>query len=64
MLTADANGTISWSEAVHLIWDPANPDLCLLQEFSMEYGRLMGERIDLGELRAWRSERFAELMFP
>ena len=64
MPTADVNGTISWQEAVRYVWDPANPELCLLQQFAMDYGRLMGERIDLGELRAWHSERFTDLMFP
>ena len=50
---ADANGTISYSEAVRLVWDPANPDLCLLAQFAKDYGRLMGDRIDLGELEDW-----------
>ena len=44
MPTTDVNGTISWQEAVRYVWDPANPELCLLQQFAMDYGRLMGER--------------------
>ncbi len=50
---ADANGTISYREAVNFAWKPANPDRCLLKEFARDYGRLMGERIDLGELEDW-----------
>ena len=65
--TADANGTISYSEAVRFAWDPANPDRCLLKEFARDYGRLMGERIDLGELEDWHTrmvvDQIADILF-
>ena len=51
--TADANGTISYSEAVQFAWNRHDPDLNFLEEFARDYGRLMGERIDLGELQQW-----------
>ena len=53
--TADANGTISWSEAIQFVFSP-DPSLNFITQFAQDYGHLMGERIDLGELEAWYSE--------
>ena len=53
--TPDANGTISWSEAVQFAWN-ADPDLNFLVQFARDYGHLFGERVDLGELEVWYSE--------
>ena len=67
--TPDSNGTISWMAAVQLIRsDEPKLDFLLLMNFGMEYGHLFGERIDLGELEAFRSrlvtEAIADLIFP
>ena len=53
--TPDANGTISWSEAVQFVFSP-DPDLNFLVQFARDYGHLFGERVDLGELEVWYSE--------
>tara|TARA_Y100000592_G_scaffold83237_1_gene132821 strand:+ start:521 stop:763 length:243 start_codon:yes stop_codon:yes gene_type:complete len=53
--TPDANGTISWSEAVQFVFSP-DPDLNFLMQFAQDYGHLFGERVDLGELEVWYSE--------
>jgi len=64
--TPDANGTITWSEAVQFAWNP-DQDLNFLAQFAQDYGHLMGERIDLGELEVWYSDlainAIADLMF-
>ena len=46
--TADANGTISWQEAVEFVWS-ADEDLNFVPQFAQDYAHLCGERIDLGE---------------
>ena len=46
--TPDANGTISWQEAIQFVWD-ADQDLNFLPQFAQDYSH-PGERIDLGEL--------------
>lgn len=67
--TPDHNGTISWMEAVQFIRsDEPKLDFLLLMNFGMEYGHLFGERIDLGELEAFRSrlvmDAIADIVFP
>ena len=52
---ADANGTISWSEAIQFVFNP-DPSLNFIAQFAQDYGHMMGERIDLGELETWYSE--------
>ena len=59
--TADANGTISWSEAVQFVWD-ADQDLNFLPQFAQDYSHLCGERIDLGELETWRCDLIGALI--
>ena len=53
--TPDANGTISWQEAVQFAWN-ADQDLNFLPQFAQDYSHLCGERIDLGELEVWYSD--------
>ena len=53
--TPDANGTISWSEAIQFAWN-ADEDLNFLPQFAQDYAHLCGERIDLGELEVWYSD--------
>ena len=53
--TPDANGTISWQEAIQFAWD-ADQDLNFLPQFAQDYSHLCGERIDLGELEVWYSD--------
>ena len=53
--TPDANGTISWQEAVQFAWN-SDQDLNFLPQFAQDYGHLFGERIDLGELEVWYSD--------
>ena len=53
--TPDANGTISWQEAVQFAWN-ADEDLNFLPQFAQDYAHLCGERIDLGELEVWYSD--------
>ena len=67
--TPDHNGTISWMEAVQFIRsEQSKLDFVLLMNFGMEYGHLFGERIDLGELEAFRfrlvMESIANIDFP
>ena len=57
--TPDANGTISWSEAVQFAWN-SDPDLNFLVQFAQDYGHMAGERVDLGELEVWYSEHAIE----
>jgi hypothetical protein len=59
--TPDANGTISWSEAIQFVWD-ADQDLNFLPQFAQDYSHLCGERIDLGELEVWRSDLIGALI--
>ena len=59
--TPDANGTISWSEAVQFAWD-ADQDLNFLPQFAQDYSHLCGERIDLGELEVWRSDLIGQMI--
>ena len=62
--TADANGTISWAEAVQFAHS-SGPEF--MAWFAVTYWHLMGERIDLGELEAlhtdWALDRIADLVF-
>ena len=64
--TPDANGTISWQEAVQFAWN-SDQDLNFLPQFAQDYGHLFGERIDLGELEVWYSDlavaAIADLVF-
>ena len=64
--TPDANGTISWQEAVQFAWN-SDQDLNFLPQFAQDYGHLFGERIDLGELEDWYSDlaiaAIADLVF-
>ena len=64
--TPDANGTISWSEAIQFAWN-ADEDLNFLPQFAQDYSHLYGERIDLGELEVWYSDlaiaAIADLVF-
>ena len=53
--TPDANGTISWQEAIQFAWN-ADQDLNFLPQFAQDYAHLCGERIDLGELEVWYSD--------
>ena len=53
--TPDANGTISWQEAIQFAWN-ADEDLNFLPQFAQDYSHLCGERIDLGELEVWYSD--------
>lgn len=53
--TPDANGTISWQEAIQFAWN-ADEDLNFLPQFAQDYAHLCGERIDLGELEVWYSD--------
>ena len=67
--TPDSNGTISWMEAVQFMRsEQSKLDFVLLMNFGMEYGHLFGERIDLGELEAFRfrivMESIANIDFP
>ena len=59
--TPDANGTISWSEAVQFVFSP-DPDLNFLVQFARDYGHLFGERVDLGELETWRCDLVGALI--
>ena len=59
--TADANGTISWQEAVEFVWS-ADQDLNFVPQFAQDYGHLFGERIDLGELETWRCDLIGALI--
>ena len=59
--TADANGTISWQEAVEFVWS-ADQDLNFIPQFAQDYGHLYGERIDLGELETWRCDLIGALI--
>ena len=47
-------------------WNP-DQDLNFLAQFAQDYGHLMGERIDLGELEVWYSDlainAIADLVF-
>ena len=64
--TPDANGTISWQEAIQFAWN-ADEDLNFLPQFAQDYAHLCGERIDLGELEDWYSDlaiaAIADLVF-
>ena len=53
--TPDANGTISWQEAIRFVWN-SDQDLNFLPQFAQDYAHLCGERIDLGELEVWYSD--------
>lgn len=65
--TADANGTISWSEAVRFVHHD-DPDLNFIPQFAQDYGHMFGARIDLGELETWRCDLvgrlIARIVFP
>ena len=65
--TPDANGTISWSEAVRFVHHE-DPDLNFIPQFAQDYGHMFGARIDLGELETWRCDLvgrlIANIVFP
>ncbi len=54
-ITADLNGTISWTDALRLVNETAADQRnYLIRDFLQSaYAKLRGERIDLGELNAW-----------
>lgn len=55
----DANGTISWQQAVNFVWSDDH-GLNFIPQFAQDYSHLYGERIDLGELETWYSEKVIE----
>ena len=61
--TADANGTISWAEAIQFA-DSSGPEF--MAWFAIGYSHLIGERIDLGELETyhtdWALDRIPDLV--
>ena len=56
---ADANGTIAWNQAIQYVWNE-DQGLNFLAQFAHDYGHMVGERIDLGELEEWYSEHAIE----
>lgn len=62
----DENGTISWDQGAVMVAVSAVPESIV--DYVKEYGDLIGERVDLGELYVWISDRtidaIADLMFP
>ena len=53
-ITADRNGTISWSDALRLVNETAAGQRSpLLMFFLLDYSKMREERIDLGELNVW-----------
>ena len=63
----DENGTISWNQGAVMVALSAVPE-SIVDYCTKDYGHLIGERIDLGELNVWISDRtldaIAELIFP
>ena len=62
----DQNGTISWEQGAVMVALSAVPESIV--DYVKEYGHMIGERVDLGELNEWISqqtiEAIAELIFP
>ena len=62
----DENGTISWDQGAVMVALSAVPESIV--DYVKEYGHMIGERVDLGELNLWISEHtmdvIAELIFP
>ena len=62
----DENGTISWNQGAVMVALSAVPESIV--DYVKEYGHLIGERVDLGELYVWISDHtvsaIAELIFP
>jgi len=62
----DENGTISWDQGAVMVALSAVPESIV--SYVKDYGHLIGERVDLGELNVWISDRtmdaIAELIFP
>ena len=62
----DQNGTISWDQGAVMVALSAVPESIV--DYVKEYGHMIGERVDLGELNEWISqqtiEAIAELIFP
>ena len=55
-ITADQNGTISWTDALRLVNEAAADQRNSLLIFFLEdYAKMRQERIDLGELNVWIS---------
>ena len=63
----DENGTISWNQGAVMVALSAVPE-SIVDYVTTDYGHMIGERVDLGELNAWISDRtidaIAELIFP
>ena len=64
---ADENGTISWEQGAVMVALSAVPE-SIVAYVTTDYGHMIGERVDLGELNVWISDRtmdaIAELIFP
>ena len=62
----DENGTISWEQGAVMVALSAVPESIV--DYVKDYGDLIGDRVDLGELYVWISDRtvdaVAELIFP
>jgi hypothetical protein len=62
----DENGTISWEQGAVMVALSAVPESIVA--YVKEYGHMIGERVDLGELNVWISDctmdAIAELIFP
>ena len=62
----DENGTISWDQGAVMVALSAVPESIV--DYVKDYGDLIGERVDLGELNVWINDRtidvIAELIFP
>ena len=62
----DENGTISWDQGAVMVALSAVPESIV--DYVKDYGHLIGERVDLGELYVWISDHtvsaVAELIFP
>ena len=62
----DENGTISWNQGAVMVALSAVPESIV--DYVKDYGDLIGERVDLGELNVWINDRtidaIAELIFP
>jgi hypothetical protein len=62
----DDNGTISWDQGAVMVALSAVPESIV--DYVKDYGDLIGQRVDLGELNVWISDHtvsaIAELIFP
>jgi hypothetical protein len=52
----DENGTISWDQGAVMVALSAVPE-SIVAYVTTDYGRMIGGRVDLGELNAWISDR-------